>query len=181
MSEPETEPPRPLSPNGGNPRQSGLAQPYPPLPQAGEGGERETGEHPDGHKGANAGPRPIDESPYKGKTGLQRILNATRYSWAGLVAAFRHEDAFRQEVLLLAVLAPLALWLGDDGVERALMIASLLAVLIVELLNSAIEAAVDRVSLEVHPLIKRAKDMGSAAVMIALLNVVVVWLLLMLD
>lgn len=120
-------------------------------------------------------------SPYKGKTGLQRIINAAGYSWAGLRAAFRHEDAFRQEVFLLVLLVPLALYLGDDGVERALMIGSLLLVLIVELLNSAVEAAVDRVSLERHPLIKRAKDMGSAAVMISLINVAVVWLALILD
>ena len=120
-------------------------------------------------------------SPFKGKTGLARILNAVGYSWAGLRAAFQHEDAFRQEVLLLLPLLPLAVYLGDSGIERALMIASLLGVLVVELLNSAVEAAVDRVSLERHPLIKRAKDMGSAAVMIALLNVVVVWALLLLG
>jgi len=118
-------------------------------------------------------------SPFKGKTGLARILNAAVYSWAGLRAAYRHEDAFRQEIFLLLPLLPLAVYLGDSGIERALMIASLLGVLIVELLNSAVEAAVDRVSLEQHPLIKRAKDMGSAAVMIALLNVVVVWALLL--
>jgi diacylglycerol kinase (ATP) len=143
-----------------------LAQPYPPPPHAGEG--------------AKAGPKPIEESPYKGKTGLTRILNATGYSWAGLRAAFRHEDAFRQEVFLLVLLVPLALYLGETGVERALMLGSLLLVLIVELLNSAVEAAVDRVSLERHPLIKRAKDMGSAAVMISLINVAVVWLALIL-
>jgi diacylglycerol kinase (ATP) len=79
------------------------------------------------------------------------------------------------------LLVPLAFYLGDNGIERALMIASLLLVLIVELLNSAIEAAVDRVSLELHPLIKRAKDMGSAAVMISLLNVVAVWLMVILG
>jgi diacylglycerol kinase (ATP) len=163
------------------------------------------GEHPDGHKGANATPnpikaapplpnplppageganaepKPINESPFKGKTGLQRILNAAGYSWAGLRAAFRHEDAFRQEVFLLLLLVPLAFYLGNNGIERALMIAALLLVLIVELLNSAVEAAVDRVSLEQHPLIKRAKDMGSAAVMISLLNVVVVWLMVILG
>jgi diacylglycerol kinase (ATP) len=82
---------------------------------------------------------------------------------------------------LLVLLVPLAFYLGDNGIERALMIASLLLVLIVELLNSAIEAAVDRVSLELHPLIKRAKDMGSAAVMISLLNVVAVWLMVILG
>ncbi|MEW6589496.1 MAG: diacylglycerol kinase [Pseudomonadota bacterium] len=114
-------------------------------------------------------------SPFKGKTGVQRVLNAAGYSWAGLQAAFRHEDAFRQEVFLLVVLVPLALYLGDTGLERALLIGSLLLVLIVELLNSAVEAAVDRISLDHHELIKRAKDMGSAAVMIALVNVGVVW------
>lgn len=120
-------------------------------------------------------------SPFKGKTGLRRVLNAASYSWAGLKAAFRHEDAFRQETFLLVPLVPLALYLGDTGLERALMIGSLLLVLIVELLNSAIEAAVDRISLEHHELIKRAKDMGSAAVMIALISVVVVWALILLD
>jgi len=121
-----------------------------------------------------AAPTPT-ESPFKGKTGLARVINAAGYSWAGLNAAFRHEDAFRQEVFLLIVLVPLALYLGDSGIERALLIGALLLVLIVELLNSAVEAAVDRISLDHHELIKRAKDMGSAAVMIALVNVGVVW------
>jgi len=120
-------------------------------------------------------------SPFKGKTGLQRIMNAAGYSWAGLGAAFKHEDAFRQEVFLLVLLVPLAVYLGDSGIERALMIAALLGVLIVELLNSAVEAAVDRVSLERHPLIKRAKDMGSAAVMLSLANVVMVWSLVLIG
>jgi diacylglycerol kinase (ATP) len=120
-------------------------------------------------------------SPYKGKTGLQRVMNATGYSWAGLSAAFRHEDAFRQEVFLALLLIPLAFYLGDTGVERALMIAAVLGVLIVELLNSALEAAVDRISLEHHQLIKRAKDMGSAAVMLALVNVAAVWALVLLG
>ena len=120
-------------------------------------------------------------SPYKGKTGLQRVLNAAGYSWAGLTAAFRHEDAFRQEVFLALLLIPLALYLGQTGISRALMIAAVLLVLVVELLNSALEAAVDRISLEHHQLIKRAKDMGSAAVMIALANVVVVWALVLLG
>ena len=118
-------------------------------------------------------------SPFKGKTGLHRILNAAGYSWAGLTAAFTHEDAFRQEVLLALVLIPLALILGETGIERGLMIGTVLLVLIVELLNSAVEAAVDRISLEHHQLIKRAKDMGSAAVMLALVNVVVVWVLVL--
>ena len=120
-------------------------------------------------------------SPFKGKTGLRRILNAAGYSWAGLGAAFRHEDAFRQEVMLALVLIPLALVLGNSGIERALMIGAVMLVLIVELLNSALEAAVDRISLEHHHLIKRAKDMGSAAVMIALANVIVVWILVLLG
>ncbi|WP_324780015.1 diacylglycerol kinase [Thiobacillus sedimenti] len=119
------------------------------------------------------------ESPFKGKTGVRRVLNAAGYSWAGLLAALRHEDAFRQELVLAILLAPFALYLGNTGVERALMIGSLLLVLVVELLNSALEAAVDRISLDRHELIKRAKDMGSAAVMIALVNVVVVWALIL--
>lgn len=120
-------------------------------------------------------------SPFKGKTGLRRVLNAAAYSWAGLAAAFRHEDAFRQEVFLALLLIPLALVLGETGMTRALMIGAVLLVLIVELLNSAIEAAVDRISLEQHLLIKRAKDMGSAAVMIALVNLAAVWALVLLD
>jgi diacylglycerol kinase (ATP) len=120
-------------------------------------------------------------SPYKGKTGLRRLFNAVGYTWDGLRAAFKHEDAFRQEVFLALLLIPLALYLGETGVERALMIAAVLGVLMVELLNSALEAAVDRISLEHHLLIKRAKDMGSAAVMIALVNAVVVWALVLLG
>ena len=119
------------------------------------------------------------ESPYKGKTGLQRLVNATRYSIAGLAAAARHEDAFRQELMLAAVLVPLGLWLGESGVERALLVGSVLLVLVVELLNSAVEATVDRVSLDDHSLAKRAKDLGSAAVMLALVNTAAVWLLVL--
>lgn len=118
------------------------------------------------------------ESPFKGKTGLKRLINAAGYSADGFKAAYRHEDAFRQETHLALILIPLALWLGDSGIERALMIGSVLLVLIVELLNSAVEAAVDRISLDRHHLIKRAKDMGSAAVLVALLNVVAVWVLM---
>jgi diacylglycerol kinase (ATP) len=121
------------------------------------------------------------ESPFKGKTGLQRLINATRYSLEGLAAAARHEDAFRQELMLAAVLVPLGLWFGNDGVERALLVGSVLMVLVVELLNSAIEATVDRVSLEDHQLAKRAKDLGSAAVMMSLFSVAVVWLLVLLP
>jgi len=115
------------------------------------------------------------ESPFKGKTGLVRIWNAFNYSLAGLSAAFRLEDAFRQEVLLAIVLLPIAIVYPHSGLEKALLIASVLLVLIVELLNSAVEAVVDRVSLERHELAKRAKDIGSAAVLITLINLAVVW------
>ena len=114
-------------------------------------------------------------SPHKGKTCLRRILNALVYSVDGFRAAFRHEDAFRQEVILAVVLVPLALLLPASGVGKALMIASVLLVLLVELLNSAVEATVDRISLENHQLAKRAKDIGSAAVFVSLVNVVAVW------
>lgn len=120
------------------------------------------------------------ESPHKGKTGLRRLVNAFGYSISGFAAAARHEDAFRQELMLAAVMVPLGLWLGSTAVERALLVGSVLLVLIVELLNSAIEATVDRVSLDDHNLAKRAKDIGSAAVMLALVNVAVVWLLILL-
>jgi len=119
------------------------------------------------------------ESPHKGKSGLRRLWNAVCYSLDGLTEAYRHEDAFRQEVLLAVLLIPLALLLPVSAVGKALMIASVLLVLIVELLNSAVEATVDRVSLEHHRLAKRAKDVGSAAVMMSLANVIVVWLLIL--
>ena len=119
------------------------------------------------------------ESPHKGKTGVRRIWNALFYSLEGLKAAYRHEDAFRQEVWLAVVLIPLALYLPASGTGKALMVASVLIVLIVELLNSAVEATVDRVSLEHHRLAKRAKDIGSAAVLFSLINVAVVWLLVL--
>ena len=121
----------------------------------------------------------MEESPYKGKTGLRRLINATGYSLAGLAAAARHEDAFRQELIMAAVLIPLGLWLGKTGVERALLVGSVLVVLIVELLNSAVEATVDRVSLDDHNLAKRAKDIGSAAVMMSLAMLAGIWLLIL--
>lgn len=121
------------------------------------------------------------ESPFKGKTGLRRIFNAFFYSADGLSAAYRNEDAFRQEVWLAVVLIPLALLVDVGLPAKALMIASVLLVLIVELLNSAIEAAIDRISLERHTLSKRAKDIGSAAVLISLLNVALVWGLILYD
>ena len=113
--------------------------------------------------------------------GWRRLLNAAGYSWAGLKAAWRNEEAFRQEGLLCAALVPVALWLGDNAVEQALLIGSLLLVMMVELLNSAIEAAIDRIGPERHELSGRAKDLGSAAVFIALLNVAVLWLLMLLS
>ena len=121
------------------------------------------------------GVQAANESPFKGKTGWCRIWNALGYSMAGLRAAYACEDAFRQEVLMALFLIPLAFVLPVGWLGRALMIGSVLCVLIVELLNSAVEAVVDRISLENHHLAKRAKDIGSAAVLIALLNVVVIW------
>ena len=115
------------------------------------------------------------ESPHKGKTGIRRLLNAFGYSCAGLREAFRNEDAFRQEVLLAGVLVPLAFVLERDMAARALMIGCVLLLLIVELLNSAIEATVDRISLDDHRLAKCAKDIGSAAVLLSLANVALVW------
>jgi len=123
----------------------------------------------------------MQESPFKGKTGLRRVWNAMHYSFAGLSAAYRHEDAFRQEVALALLLIPLALFLPVTGAGKALMVASVLLVLIIELVNSAIEATVDRISLENHKLAKRAKDIGSAAVLLGLLNVVIVWGLVLLG
>lgn len=119
------------------------------------------------------------ESPFKGKTGLTRLWNALHYSFDGLADAYRLEDAFRQEVFLAFVLIPvsvvLRVWLHLSGTSHALMIASVLLVIIVELINSAIEATVDRVGLERHQLSKRAKDIGSASVLISLFNVLAVW------
>jgi len=119
------------------------------------------------------------ESPYKGKVGLRRIWHAFRYSLAGLQAAYQNEDAFRQEVVLAAVLIPIALLLPASLMGKALMIGSVFLVLIVELLNSAVEAAVDRISLENHQLAKRAKDIGSAAVLLSLINLGVIWALML--
>ena len=121
------------------------------------------------------------ESPYKGQTGLRRVVSATRNSFDGLAAALRHEDAFRQELMLAVLLVPLGLWLGRTGIERALLVASVLFVLVVELLNSAVEAAVDRISFENHRLAKRAKDIGSAAVLLSLATAASVWLLVILQ
>ncbi|MHB8743007.1 MAG: diacylglycerol kinase [Sulfuricaulis sp.] len=117
----------------------------------------------------------------RGLLDLPRVLRAAGYSAAGLKTALNNETAFRQEMVLFVVLAPLGFWLGRDGVERSLLIGSLLLVLIVELLNSAIETAVNRIGHEPHVLSGRAKDLGSAAVFVSLLFVVMVWALVLAD
>ena len=119
------------------------------------------------------------KSPYKGKTGIKRLANAFTYSVAGTLAAFKHEDAFRQEVILGAILIPLAIYLGQTEIEQALMISSILLIIIVELLNSSVEATVDRISVKRHKLSKRAKDIGSAAVFFSLMNAAVIWFLIL--
>jgi diacylglycerol kinase (ATP) len=121
------------------------------------------------------------ESPYKGETGLRRIVSATRNSFVGIGDALRHEDAFRQELILASVLLPVALFMQVSAVEKAMLVGSVLLVLIVELLNSAVEATVDRISFENHRLAKRAKDIGSAAVLLALVNAGVVWALIVMG
>ncbi|QEL57494.1 diacylglycerol kinase [Chromobacterium paludis] len=117
----------------------------------------------------------LQESPFKGKTGITRLINAFGYSLDGLKAALRHEDAFRQLSILALILIPMAFVVHATPLARALLVASSLATLIIELLNSAIEAAVDHTSLERHPLAKRAKDMGSAAQLLGLINLATVW------
>ena len=115
-------------------------------------------------------------NPHKGRTGLDRVMRATGYSIAGLMAAYRGESAFRQEFWLAAVLLPLAFWIGRGWIEITLLIGSVMLVLIVELLNSGIEAAIDRVSFEIHDLSKRAKDLASAAVLLSVLLCTGIWL-----
>ena len=112
---------------------------------------------------------------------MRRLVNAVRYSYAGLSDGVRRHTSFRQEVAAGAVLVPLAVWLGDDGLQRAAMLSSLVLVLIVELLNSAVETVVDRIGTEEHELSGQAKDLGSAAVMLSLLNVPLVWGLILLG
>jgi diacylglycerol kinase (ATP) len=114
-------------------------------------------------------------NPHKGRTGLDRVIRATGYSISGLKTAYRGESAFRQEFWLAVVLTPLAFWLGRGWVEIALLMGTVLIVLIVELLNSGIEAAIDRVSFEWHDLSKRAKDLASAAVFLSLMLCAGVW------
>jgi diacylglycerol kinase (ATP) len=119
--------------------------------------------------------QPPSAAHLKGKRGLKRLWNATRYSMQGLAAAWRHEDAFRQELLLTLVALPLGLWLGENGVERALLAGSVLLILVVELLNSALESIIDKTSPEMHELAGRAKDMGSAAVLMSIILAALVW------
>ena len=118
------------------------------------------------------------ESPFKGKTGIKRLINAIGYSFSGFKAAFQNEDAFRQEVFLTIVLVPLAFYIANNSLEIVLLLFSTLLVPIVALLNSAIEATVDRISLEQHKLAKRAKDICSAAVFLSLVNLFAVWLII---
>jgi diacylglycerol kinase (ATP) len=120
----------------------------------------------------------LTESPHKGQRGLRRLFNAFLYSLSGLTLAFRHESAFRQEMALAGVLIPLACILPVEPVERVLLLTSVIVVLIVELLNSSVEAAIDRIGLDTHRLSKRAKDLGSAAVLLALIALTIVWALL---
>ena len=114
-------------------------------------------------------------------TGFVRLVNAFGNTWKGYVGAFREEAAFRQELALCVVLFPLGLWLGDTGVERALLVGPIFIILIVELLNSGIEATVDRIGLERHQLSGLAKDLGSAAVFTSFALLIVVWGLVLLD
>jgi diacylglycerol kinase (ATP) len=111
--------------------------------------------------------------------GFRRIINAFGFSMAGLRSCFKHEEAFRQEVWLALVMVPLGVWLGRNGVERAVLVGSVLLVLIVELLNSAIEANVDRVGMERHALSKRAKDIASGAVFLSIVFALTVWVLVL--
>ena len=116
------------------------------------------------------------DNPHKGRTGLARVAYATRYSLEGLKTAYQGESAFRQEAWLAALMLPAAWWLGRSWMEVALLAGSVMLVLIVELLNSAVETAIDRVSFELHHLSKRAKDLGSAAVFLSVLSCSGVWL-----
>ncbi len=120
-------------------------------------------------------PYHVDQNPHKGNRGLTRAWHAAKNSWCGLVYAFMEESAFRQELTLFILLTPIALVLPITLLEKALLISSLMMVLVIELLNSSVEAAIDRISFEHHDLSKRAKDFGSAAVMIALFVAALIW------
>jgi len=121
-------------------------------------------------------PYNINDNPHKGNRGLTRAWHAAKNSWCGMVYAFKEESSFRQELTLLALMLPVALFLRISNFEKAILISSLILVLVVELLNSSVEAAIDRISFEHHDLSKRAKDFGSAAVMLTLLIAALLWL-----
>ncbi|MEY4120970.1 MAG: hypothetical protein RLZZ472_1361 [Pseudomonadota bacterium] len=121
----------------------------------------------------------IEDNPHKGNKGITRAFRAAINSWNGLIYAFKEESAFRQELGLSLILIPLAIYLPVTPIEKILLIASVILVLIIELLNSSVEAAIDRISFEVHDLSKRAKDFGSAAVMLALLLCALTWVIIL--
>ena len=121
-------------------------------------------------------PYHINQNPHKGNRGVARAWHAAKNSWCGIVYAFKEESAFRQELTLLACLTPVALYLPISPLEKCALIISLMMVLVVELLNSSVEAAIDRISFDHHDLSKRAKDFGSAAVMLALLIAALLWI-----
>jgi diacylglycerol kinase (ATP) len=121
----------------------------------------------------------IEDNPHKGNKGITRAFRAAINSWNGLIYAFKEESAFRQELALSLILIPLAIYLPVTPIEKILLIASVILVLIIELLNSSVEAAIDRISFEVHDLSKRAKDFGSAAVMLALLLCAFTWVIIL--
>ena len=121
-------------------------------------------------------PYHVDQNPHKGNRGLARAWHAAKNSWCGLVYAFREESAFRQELTLLVLLTPIAFALPISLLEKSLLVSSLVMVLVIELLNSSVEAAIDRISFEHHDLSKRAKDFGSAAVMLALVVAALLWI-----
>jgi len=116
---------------------------------------------------------------YYNEKGIKRFINAIFFSFAGFKASWKHEEAFRQEVLAFIIAVPLAIWLTDNNIERILLIASVVLVMIVELLNSAVEAVVDRIGVEYHELAGRAKDIGSAAVMLSIMLAIATWLLIL--
>jgi diacylglycerol kinase (ATP) len=121
----------------------------------------------------------MTNGPSEKATWLRRLVNALSYSLSGLLLAWRDETAFRQEVILAIVLVPVAFMVPADVTQRVLLVGSVMLVLVVEMINSAIEATVDRVSLDDHPLAKKAKDMGSAAVLLALTNALLTWTLIL--
>jgi diacylglycerol kinase (ATP) len=121
----------------------------------------------------------VENNPHKGNKGLTRAFRAAINSWNGLIYAFKEESAFRQELALSLILIPLAIYLPVSPIEKILLIASVILVLIIELLNSSVEAAIDRISFEVHDLSKRAKDFGSAAVMLALILCGLTWVIIL--